>query len=193
MPCGAIFHVPSLTAGFGNFFIVLLILGSVFVFLILFQALLLQRQVLKPVSVITCGMQSLRQGNFGVTLPVPEIRNEFSDMTVTFNFMSSEIQNLKMKLYEEKLDKARMELDYLTLQIKPHFYLNCLNVIYSLNLSGRTELVSQMTSYLMIYFRYLFQILFFPCSSERRNGTHPHLSAYSGTSFFFGFYDRLLH
>ena len=62
-----------------------------------------------------------------------------------------------MKLYEEKLDKARMELDYLTLQIKPHFYLNCLNVIYSLNLSGRTELVSQMTSYLMIYFRYLFK------------------------------------
>lgn len=152
-------YIPrsSLTAGFGNFFIVLLILGSVFVFLILFQALLLQRQVLKPVSVITCGMQSLRQGNFGVTLPVPEIRNEFSDMTVTFNFMSSEIQNLKMKLYEEKLDKARMELDYLTLQIKPHFYLNCLNVIYSLNLSGRTELVSQMTSYLMIYFLYLFK------------------------------------
>lgn len=147
----------SLTAGFGSFVIILLILGSVFLFLIFFQAVLLQRQVLKPVSVITRGMQSLRQGNFGVTLPVPHVKNEFSDMTETFNFMSSEIQTLKVRLYEEKLDRANMELDYLTLQIKPHFYLNCLNVIYSLNLSGRTELVSQMTSYLMIYFRYLFK------------------------------------
>lgn len=149
--------VSSLSAGFGSFFIILLILGSVFLLLIFFQAVLLQRQVLKPVSVITRGMQSLRQGNFGVTLPVPHVKNEFSDMTETFNFMSSEIQTLKVRLYEEKLDRANMELDYLTLQIKPHFYLNCLNVIYSLNLSGRAELVSKMTSYLMVYFRYLFK------------------------------------
>lgn len=37
------------------------------------------------------------------------------------------------------------------------FLLNCLNLIYSLGLSGRSELVVDFSSTLMKYFRYLFK------------------------------------
>ena len=46
--------------------------------------------------------------------------------------MIGQIHDLKLQIYEEKLNQAYAELQYLTLQIKPHFFLNCLNLIYSL-------------------------------------------------------------
>ena len=71
--------------------------------------------------------------------------------------MIGQIHDLKLQIYEEKLNQAYAELQYLTLQIKPHFFLNCLNLIYSLGLSGRSELVVDFSATLMKYFRYLFK------------------------------------
>ena len=46
--------------------------------------------------------------------------------------MVSEIQQLKIQAYEEKLHKEKAELRFLQLQLTPHFFINNLNVIYSL-------------------------------------------------------------
>ena len=37
---------------------------------------------------------------------------------------------LKITLYEQELEKQKIEMDYLKIQIRQHFYMNCLNFIY---------------------------------------------------------------
>lgn len=138
---------------------------NIFVFIMLFlisMLLLLHfsflwKNILRPVTTLISGMKMLRQGDFDQKLPVLDTQDEFAEMSKTFNYMTEEIQNLKIQIYEDKIEKVNMELDYLTLQIKPHFFQNCLNIIYSLSMVHKTELITEMTTYLMKYFRYLFK------------------------------------
>ncbi len=46
--------------------------------------------------------------------------------------MTDEINQLKIDVYEEQIHKQMAELQYLQLQIRPHFLFNSLNVVYSL-------------------------------------------------------------
>ncbi|MCI7812759.1 MAG: histidine kinase [Lachnospiraceae bacterium] len=115
------------------------------------------RQIISPLEILTAGMKKLQKGIFDVSLPVPSQRNEFSILTETFNTMSHEIEHLKMQVYENRLKRVHTKLEYLTLQIKPHFFLNSLNVIYSLAITKHFDLIMELSSCLMKYFRYLFQ------------------------------------
>ncbi len=40
------------------------------------------------------------------------------------------------------------------LQVNPHFYINCLNVIHNLSIMGKNSLVQEMTAYLGNHLRY---------------------------------------
>ena len=115
------------------------------------------KQMVSPLIRMISAMKAVQKGDFDSRLPVPDTRDEFAELTETFNYMISRIHDLKLQVYEEKLSHVYAELEYLTLQIKPHFFLNCLNLIYSLGLSGRSELVAEFSSTLMKYFRYLFK------------------------------------
>ena len=115
------------------------------------------RQMVSPVLRIIKAMEAVEQGDFDSHLPIPDTHDEFAELTETFNYMIGQIHDLKLQIYEEKLNQAYAELQYLTLQIKPHFFLNCLNLIYSLGLSGRSELVVGFSATLMKYLRYRFK------------------------------------
>lgn len=61
---------------------------------------------------------------------------EFSEMKETFNSMLESIRNLKVSAYEQQLQAQEAKLQYLQIQIRPHFYLNCLKNLYALSVSG---------------------------------------------------------
>lgn len=42
----------------------------------------------------------------------------------TINLMVEEIQKQKMISYEQTIEKQQAQMQYLTMQLKPHFYLN---------------------------------------------------------------------
>ena len=115
------------------------------------------KEMLAPVLSMITAMEAIQEGDFNSRLKVPNTKDEFAKLTETFNFMISRINDLKIQIYEKKLNQAYARLSYLTLQIKPHFFLNCLNLLYSLGLSGRSELVADFSSALMKHFRYLFK------------------------------------
>ena len=69
--------------------------------------------------------------------------------------MVGEIHNLKIDSYEESLERKQLELDYMNLQMKPHFYLNALNVISVTAQVGDTEMVNRITKHLAQYMRYI--------------------------------------
>lgn len=133
---------------------------ALFIITLLFLSMTLAitwRQMVSPVIRMISAMKAVQEGDFDSRLPIPDTGDEFAELTETFNYMISRIHDLKLQIYEEKLSHVYAELQYLTLQIKPHFFLNCLNLIYSLGLSGRSELVAEFSSTLMKYFRYLFK------------------------------------
>jgi two-component system sensor histidine kinase YesM len=64
---------------------------------------------------------------------------------------------LKINVYEEKLNKQKAQLQHLQLQVQPHFFLNSLNIIYSLAQTQNYKLIQEMTLSLVQYFRYMFR------------------------------------
>ncbi|CAM4403890.1 MAG: histidine kinase [Paenibacillus macerans] len=68
-----------------------------------------------------------------------------------------QIKKFKIDLYERELEKQRIQLDYMKLQIKPHFFLNCLTSIYSMAQMQMHEEIERMALSTAKYFRYIFQ------------------------------------
>lgn len=82
---------------------------------------------------------------------------EFAEAGKVLNELSEEINKLKIGIYEEQLARQRTELDYVQLQIRPHFYLNCLNIVYSMAQVGRTKEIQQIALHVSKYLRYIFK------------------------------------
>ncbi|NBD25452.1 sensor histidine kinase [Paenibacillus glycinis] len=68
-----------------------------------------------------------------------------------------QIKDYKIDIYEREIEKQRIQLDYMKLQIKPHFFLNCLTTIHSMAQMGMDEEIQQMALSTSDYFRYIFQ------------------------------------
>ncbi|MCC8103651.1 MAG: histidine kinase [Clostridiales bacterium] len=82
---------------------------------------------------------------------------EFAEAGHVLNQLTDEIQALKIDVYEEQLARQKVELDYLQIQIRPHFYINCLNVIYSMAQVNRTTEIQELALSVTKYLRYIFQ------------------------------------
>ncbi|NUU80315.1 sensor histidine kinase [Paenibacillus xylanilyticus] len=121
---------------------------------ILITALVFLRQLLfRPMNTLIRGMRRVSRGELDVRLE-PPASSELEFVTRSFNQMTSEIQHLKIDVYEEQLRTREAEFKQLQMQINPHFYLNSLNIIHSLASLQKHELVQQMAGHLADYFRF---------------------------------------
>ena len=71
--------------------------------------------------------------------------------------MLDEIQRQKIGSYEQRLAAQQAQLQYLHLQIRPHFFLNCLNLVYSLAGEGKTGPIQDLVLDLSTYLRSVFK------------------------------------
>ncbi|MFC4104117.1 sensor histidine kinase [Paenibacillus xanthanilyticus] len=74
-----------------------------------------------------------------------------------FLHLVRQIKAYKIDIYERELEKQRIALNYMKLQIKPHFFLNCLTTIYSMAQMQMHAEIERMTLSTSRYFRYIFQ------------------------------------
>ena len=72
-----------------------------------------------------------------------------------FNDMMQQIKDLRITVYEQELASQQSKMQFLRVQIKSHFFVNCLNVIHSLAMIGNNELIQEFALCLSDYFRYL--------------------------------------
>nr|WP_273388444.1 sensor histidine kinase [Cohnella zeiphila] len=124
------------------------------VIVILFYSFFLKRTLLRPMQALISGMRRIKYGDLGVRL-AEESTFEFAFLADTFNGMAGQINRLKIDVYEEMLKKQEAEFKHLQAQINPHFYLNSLNIIYSLSALRKNDLVEKMTEHLADYFRFI--------------------------------------
>ena len=85
-----------------------------------------KKRIGKPLENLSRKMGQVEKGDLTVTLSAQEQIREFSEMNTSFNSMVQEIKNLRIQVYEEIVQRQKTELEFLKIQIKPHFFINAL-------------------------------------------------------------------
>jgi two-component system, sensor histidine kinase YesM len=147
---------------------IVIIITAISILLLPVFFLFLRRTVLVPLNRILAAMKRIGDGKVHTRIEPIRTSDEFMTVHRTFNHMMEQMEQLKISVYEEQLSKQKAELQHLQLQINPHFFMNTLNLIYSLALDKDFELIKEMTLRLVKYFRYMFRsnLTFVPLKDE---------------------------
>ena len=103
-------------------------------------------------------MQKVGNGNLSLRVNDNYDLLELQRFGQAFNEMLTKINDLKLEAYEKKLDLKQAQLQYLQLQIRPHFYLNCLKSLYGMAEKKQYGEIQESILALSEYFRYIFEI-----------------------------------
>ncbi|SFE53681.1 two-component system, sensor histidine kinase YesM [Paenibacillus catalpae] len=117
----------------------------------------MRRSILLPLYRLLRTMKKVREGDWSSRVELSHTSGEFQIIGGAFNAMMSEVERLRVNVYEEQLNKQKEELQRLQLQVNPHFFLNTLNIIYNLAKVKNYDLILEMTMSLIEYFRYMFR------------------------------------
>ncbi len=136
---------------------VLFIMAAFVIILTLLLVISVSRFLSKPLLLLENAAASIRSGNFDKRVSA-EMSNcrEVIEIDTAFNNMIEEIQNLRIDIYEEKIAKSQIELQYLKSQIAPHFLINCLYSISSMaaDASVNHSILQNMIQMLSAHLRY---------------------------------------
>lgn len=113
----------------------------------------IQRLVIAPISKLTGAMERIEAGDLNYRIQVESRGSEFERINRNFNHMMDEVADLKVSVYEEQLKAQKIRLGFLSQQIKPHFILNALNILYSYE-PEEFPLIQRMIMLLSRYLRY---------------------------------------
>ena len=105
----------------------MLLLALVTIGVLFCTSLLIYRWILHPLTAIVEGMSRLASGNFDYRIHLPDAAWEYRQVGNIFNLMAGQIKDLKIQVYEEQLHRQESELNFLYMQMRPHFFLNALN------------------------------------------------------------------
>lgn len=123
------------------------------IIVLLLYILMMRRLLFKPILSLVRGIRDMLKGNFNVKVE-EKGSGELIFLTYNFNKMVSQIENLKIDLYEEQLRTNQAELKQLQMQINPHFYMNTLNIINSYAALREYEPIEELAMLLADYCRF---------------------------------------
>ncbi len=118
---------------------------------------LLTSSLIKPLEDMNEALQQLQAGVWEVHFPRGNRIEEIDNVQKTVQVFLKEIEAYKIRTYEEKLARQSMQLQYLQLQLAPHFYTNCLKNAYYMLMLGEYENVESFLLHLSSHLRYLLQ------------------------------------
>jgi Predicted signal transduction protein with a C-terminal ATPase domain len=121
-----------------------------------FIMLYFQKKVLKPIKNFSNNLAILTNDGEPIDFKSSKMV-ELEKANRQFIDLVTQMKQIKIDLYERELEKQKIQLDYMKLQIKPHFFLNCLTTIYSMAQMQMHAEIQNMTLSISKYFRYIFQ------------------------------------
>lgn len=116
----------------------------------------LQKKVITPIQNFSLNLSKINESNTQIDLQDSNVI-ELEQANEQFKNLMRQIVKLKITLYEQELEKKRIQIGFLQQQIKPHFYLNCLTTIYSMAQTQNYKEIESMALFTSEYLRYLFQ------------------------------------
>lgn len=116
----------------------------------------LTSSISKPVEGLRSVMEHIRAGDLGAKAEGKTNIREFNEVNETFNTMMTQIKDLKIESYEHEIETQKAELRYMQLQIRPHFFLNCLKSLYALAEAGKYDRIQKMILEISKHIRYIF-------------------------------------
>lgn len=124
--------------------------------ILFFSMFYMKRKVLIPIKTFSENLS-----HFDDSTEIMDLKDtkliELEQANLQFKNLMRQIKKLKIDIYEKELEKQKTLMNYLQLQIRPHFFLNCLNTIYSMAQTQLYEEIMQMSLITSDYFRYIFQ------------------------------------
>lgn len=137
--------------------LLLLVISFVLLACIPVSWLTLRRLMLEPVGSLTKTMEAIQSGDTTIRVPQTSRISEVNQIAQSVNTMLDIIQQQKIDAYEQQLATQHAQLQYLHLQIRPHFFLNCLNILYSLAGEKKYDAIQELALNLSTYLRHIFK------------------------------------
>lgn len=137
----------------------IMLLAGTFLTIVLITVIfgLLQKSYFKPLERLAEKMNSIKKGDFHEKMPNDYFIKELWEFSQSFNQMVEQITYLKIDSYEKELKYQRTQMQFMQLQIKSHFFLNCLKNLYGMAQEEKREKVQEYILALSTYFRYKFK------------------------------------
>lgn len=109
--------------------------------------------ILKPLKQMSGTMDEIGAGDMDKRLPEGKT-SELAQISGTFNTMMDHLKDAKIESYEQRLTARRAKMDALRLQIRRHFFLNCLKNIYAMASVGDIDSIKRTSLLLSSNLRY---------------------------------------
>lgn len=147
--------ISGLWLSFLPVFIVLLLITAVVLTTVICGYYII---IMRPLKALDESIRLFSEGDLTTRATESSLCAEIDQVNRNFNQMTEEIKALKIESYEKELANRDIELRYRQIQMNPHFFLNILNVIHTLAISGSTIKIREVTLDLMKYTRYILSV-----------------------------------
>lgn len=135
----------------------LLVLTAVSLLAIVLLMRFMKSEVMQPMRQLTDVMNTIRTGGTQEIPPLECRFYEIQEVNETLGAMVKELREQKILTYEETIQKNQAKMQYLQLQLKPHFYLNGLKLLNVLAMEQQTDQMQELIMDLSKHIRYLLQ------------------------------------
>lgn len=133
--------------------LIMLLLSVFFVILLLRCYRMLKRDFLNPLEQMVETMEQIGDDGLESRLCVRNQVKEYKKMESTFNAMMDRIKELKILAYVRLIQAQQTELQYYQIQIRPHFFLNCIKNLYAMTAARKYTQMQEMILTLSEYLR----------------------------------------
>ena len=115
----------------------------------------LQHLVLLPILRLAAAMHKVELGQVDTRVVEKTSSAEIDLLHHSFNRMLDQLQTLTANIVQEQLKNQKAQFRNLQMQIKPHFLINSLNMIYNLIETDQPSTARRLIRYTIDYFRYM--------------------------------------
>lgn len=134
--------------------IILFILSGICIASILLYRV--RKYMIEPMRYFSENLARIREESQDVYFDQVSIA-ELAQANELFENICGQVRELKIRTYEQQLEQQKLLLDYMRLQIQPHFYINCMSLIYNMAVMGEDDTIQKLSACVSDYFRYLFR------------------------------------
>ena len=138
---------------------IILVLATIATLLVtLFFYSHMKKQLLNPLNQLIEDMNRIGNGQLDTKILSKSRFSEIQTVIDTTDHMIDEIEKQKMVAYEKELDSQRAKMQYLSLQLKPHFYLNGLKTLNVMAMNNDMKKIQDVIIHLSRHLRYLLNV-----------------------------------